>query len=219
MVHPLVSDHQRPFDLTQLGDGVFCQNRKSVGGDQFRDTVVDLRVHMVGTARQYDAAAVVFFHPLKCFLALFLHVPAGSKKLLPRLVSGFLHLIGRNLELFVKDFDQPLRQHLFVGKRHKRIEETNVFRIQLLHVVFDILGVGRDDRTVEMVAGVRRLIALVRNAGIKNRLNPLLDQPFDMAVGDLGRIAFRFAGDRFDSQLVYFPGGLRRKDRAELQFF
>ena len=124
-------------------------------------------------------------------------------------MGGFLHFIGGNLEIFVKDFDQPFRQHLFAGKRHEGIEEPDVFRPQLFHIVFDVFGVGGDDRTVKMVAGVRRLVALVRNAGVENGLDALLDQPFDMAVGDLGRVALRFAGDGFDAQLVYFPGGLR----------
>ena len=217
MVHPLVRDDKRPFDLSQMGDGVLCQDREAVGGDQFRNTVVDLRVHMVGTACKDDAVTVVFFHPLQCLLALFLHVQTGGQKLLPRLVGGRFHFLSGDLEILKEDLGQPLCQDLLVGKRHKRIEETDIFRPQLFHIVFDVFGVRGDDGAVKMVAGVRRLVALVRNAGIEDGLNALLDQPLDVAVSDLGRVAFRFTGDGFDSQLVYLPGGLRGKYRAELQ--
>ena len=61
VVHPLVKYDQRAFYLMQMGDGVLGQNGKSVGCDQFRNTVVDLRVNMIWTAGKYDTTAVVVF--------------------------------------------------------------------------------------------------------------------------------------------------------------
>ena len=61
VVHPLVKYDQRAFYLMQMGDGIFGQNCKSVGCNQFRNTVVDLRVNMIWTAGKYDTAAFVVF--------------------------------------------------------------------------------------------------------------------------------------------------------------
>ena len=40
---------------------IFSQNSNTVGGNQFRDTVVDLGVDMVGTSCQDDACLTGFF--------------------------------------------------------------------------------------------------------------------------------------------------------------
>ena len=61
MIHPLVRYDKRTLRLCQMGNGIFCQNGNVIGGDQLRNTVVDLRVDMVGTTREYNAALVVFF--------------------------------------------------------------------------------------------------------------------------------------------------------------
>ncbi len=69
-----------------------------------------------------------------------------------------------------------------------------------------------------MVPRVGLLDPLIRNTRIENRLHAVGDQPCHMAVGDLCRIAFRLAGDRFDTQLVDGARGLRREYHAESQF-
>lgn len=56
MVHPLVGYNQRTFRFCQMGDGILCQYCHIVGGDQLGNTVVDLRVYMIGTACQHDTA-------------------------------------------------------------------------------------------------------------------------------------------------------------------
>ena len=59
VVHPLVGNNERALCVGQVGDGILCENRKTVGGDELRDTVVDLRIYMVGTAGQYDAVTLM----------------------------------------------------------------------------------------------------------------------------------------------------------------
>jgi hypothetical protein len=38
-----------------MGDGILSQNRDSIGINQFRDTVMDLRIDMIRTACKNDA--------------------------------------------------------------------------------------------------------------------------------------------------------------------
>ena len=60
-----------------MRDGVLCEDGEAVGGDELRDTVVDLRVDMVGTAREHDAAVPALLHPKKSLLSLSLCVLTG----------------------------------------------------------------------------------------------------------------------------------------------
>ena len=59
VVHPLVGNDERALCVSQVGDGILGKNRKTVGGDELRDTVVDLRVYMVRTAGQHDAVTLM----------------------------------------------------------------------------------------------------------------------------------------------------------------
>ena len=49
-------------------------------------------------------------------------------------------------------------------------------------------------------------------------MNPLVDQPLDMAVGQLCRVAFGFRGNGFHAQLVDLPVGEGGKHHPEAQF-
>ena len=79
---------------------------------------------------------------------------------------------------------------------------------QLFHIVFDILCIGGDHGAVVMVACLRRFVPLIGNAGIENVLDALFDQPGNVAVNQLGRIALRLTGDGFDTQLIKLFGRL-----------
>ena len=74
---------------------------------------------------------------------------------------------------------------------------------QLLHVVFDIFRIGGDHRTVIMVSGPLDLLSFIRNTRIEDEGDIILYKPCNMAVGQLGRIAFGFTGDCFKSQFIY----------------
>ena len=78
---------------------------------------------------------------------------------------------------------------------------------KLFHIVFYVFGIRCDDGAVEVVVCIRCLVALKRNAGIEDGLYAFLYQPAYMTMRKLCRIALRFAGDGFYSELVYLSGG------------
>ena len=59
MVHPLVQNDDGALGILQMGDGVLGEDGDAVGIDHLRDAVVDLRIHVVGTACQHDALHIV----------------------------------------------------------------------------------------------------------------------------------------------------------------
>ncbi len=62
VVHPLVIDTERTLDRCQMGNRILRQHAQSVGVDQIRNTVMDLRIDMVWTTGKNDApAALVSF--------------------------------------------------------------------------------------------------------------------------------------------------------------
>ena len=69
-----------------------------------------------------------------------------------------------------------------------------------------------------MVLSVRALLALIENAGMKNTLDALRYQPLDMAMSQLGRIAFRFGRNRIHAHFI--EPALRKggQFQAEAQF-
>ena len=50
MIHPLVRYIQRAVHFRQVRNRILCQYRNTIRGDQFRNTVVDLRINMIRTA-------------------------------------------------------------------------------------------------------------------------------------------------------------------------
>ena len=202
-----------------MGDGILCQYGKSVGCDQFRDTVVDLRVYMVWTTGEYDTAAVVFFHPFDSFFAFFADVISFGFLFFPCSMSSSFDLCMWNLEFFAEFFHQTLCQHFFIGKCHKRIQETNLTGCDLIYVIFDILCIRGNDRAVVMVACIRELRSLIWDTWIEDRVDAFFDQPCNMSMGKFRRITFGLTWDRFDTQLVDLTGGSRREYQSELQLF
>ena len=219
VVHPLISYNKRPFHLAQVTDRVLCENCKSVRGDKLRNAVVNLRIHMVGTSGKNNAVPVMLLQPCNGFLALFLHIPAAGQKLLPACMSSLLNFNGRNLIFPAEFYNQLLCQNLFTGKGKERIHKANMVFRQLLHIVFDVFCVRGNHGAVVMVSCIRSFIPLIGDAGIKNVLNTLLNQPGNMTMNQLCRIALGLAGNRFDTQFVQLSGGLRGKKDGEAQLF
>ena len=50
VIDPLVVDTERPFRRKINGETVLRQHRKTVRGDHFRNTVIDLRVDVIGSS-------------------------------------------------------------------------------------------------------------------------------------------------------------------------
>ena len=79
-----------------MGDRVLGQNGKAVGGNKLRYSVVDLRIHVVGTPGQHDSVTARLLHPLQYLLAFFLHILSGGHELCPA-------LMGSRADLFFGD--------------------------------------------------------------------------------------------------------------------
>ena len=172
---------------------------------------------MVGTSGKNNAVAVMLFQPCNGFLTLLLHIPSGCQKLLPACMGSLLNLDGGNLIFPAKFHNQLFRKNLFAGKGKERIHKVNMVFSQLLYVIFDVFCIGGNHGAVVMVSGIGSFIPLVGNTGIENILNALLNQPGNMAVNQLCRIALRLTGNRFDAQLIKLSGGLRGKQDGKAQ--
>ena len=95
------------------------------------------------------------------------------------------------------------------------MDEIHLAVYDRVDVVLDILRIRGDDRTVIMIVRLFEFIPLIRNTRIEDAVYPLVDQPLDVPVGKLRRIAFGFAWNRFDSKLIDLPGGGRRQQYTE----
>ena len=62
-----------------------------------------------------------------------------------------------------------------------------------------------------MVDRIRELVAFVRDAWVEDKLHTITDQPCDMSVSKLGRVAFGFTWDGLNTQLIDLTCGSRRK--------
>ncbi len=86
-----------------------------------------------------------------------------------------------------------------------------------INVIFNIFRIRGYDGAVVVVVGVLKLLPLIRNTGVENMMDALIDQPLHMPVGQLCRVTFGFTRDRFNPQLIDLPGGRRREDDRESQ--
>ena len=145
--------------------------------------MVDLRVDVVGSACQHNAAAALFLHLTKDTGSLFHNVCLGLSLLLPGQVHGRPCLGGRNAPLLFADFDQPVRSSLFTGKGHKGADVAHLPLCNRLYIVFQVLRVGGDNGTAVMILRVLVFLVFIENTGVKNGGNTLLYQPLHMAVG------------------------------------
>ena len=185
-----------------MGNGILCQYRHTVGSDQFGDTVVDLRVNMIRAAAEYDSPPSGFFQVGEDFFALLFHIVAESVLFAPCGMGGTAHFFFFDPVFRAKYFDKLVGKYFFGRKRHERIQETHLSLGNGVDVVLDVFRIRGHDRAVVVVVGIRKFVPLIRNARIKDHIHTFIDQPLDMAVGELCRIALGFAGNGFDAQLV-----------------
>ena len=79
----------------------------------------------------------------------------------------------------------------------KRLNEPNVLLTQDVHVDADVLRIGGNNRTVEIICrGARFIVHIMRLAGVENRIDPLLDEIDDVPVRELCGVAERVRRDR-----------------------
>ena len=106
-----------------------------------------------------------------------------------------------------KFFYQTFGNSCLVGQSQERIFEHDGWIVEFVYIIFNILRIRGNNRTVVVVDGIRKFIPLVRNTGVENKFHTLTDQPGHMPVCQFCRITFRLAGNGFNSQLVNLPVG------------
>ena len=199
MVHPLVQNGQRPLDRCKVGDTVLSEHSHPEGIDQIRDAMMDLRINVIGTACENDPMPAGLLQIFKNLLAFIIDRLPCTLQLCPSCVDCAADLISRNIR---KEVYELFLNGIPVGKCNEGAVELNVQIPQILYIVLDVHRIGGDDGAVIVIARVLELLSLVRHARIEDPFDSLCDQPLDMTVCDLGRVAFRFRGDRFDAQLI-----------------
>jgi len=124
-----------------MGDRIFRQNGKSVGGDHLRDTVVDLRIVMVWTTGKYNAAGSCLFHVSECFFTLFADVLTACSKFFPCSMSGIFDFFCWKILCRSKFTDQSVCDCLFACEGEEWIHEIYFTVYDWIHIVLDVLRV------------------------------------------------------------------------------
>ena len=101
MVDPLVVDPEGALGGEIDGQAVLGEDGEIVGGDHFRNAVVNFRVDVVGSARENDAPGVIVRHPLQRFLPLCTNVGLGALLFFPRTVDGGAGFFGVDAPFFL----------------------------------------------------------------------------------------------------------------------
>ncbi len=122
VIHPLVVDAERPLQFAEMGDGVLGQHRHPVGIDHLRDSVVDLRVDMIGSSGENDAVASGLFQIAERLFALPFDVPACLRLLLPR---GHCRVDHLDLRKVMENLHHAVAEDLLIGEGEEGIHETD----------------------------------------------------------------------------------------------
>ena len=218
MVDPLVVDPEGAFGGEIDGQAVLREDGEIVGGNHFRNTVVNLRVDVVGPARENDAPGVIFRHPLQRLLPLCPDVGLSVLLFFPGTVDGGADFFGVDAPFFLAQGGQPVGGDLLAGEGEEGADVADFAVGDGFHVVFQILRVGDHDGAVVVILRAGGLLMLVEHAGVKNGLDAFIDEPLHMAVGELGGVALGFRGDGLHAQLVNFSVGHGGENHPKAQF-
>ncbi len=212
----MIQHHKGAFGLAEVGDAILGENGKAVGADHFRDTVIDLRIQMIGTAGQHDALGAGDLHELQDPFSLGLHIAAVLQQLLPPILRGGEHLLAGKLGELP---EQGLGDRFEVGEGHVRMAEDHLAGHDVLYVVLDVLRIGRHNGTVVMVVRLIVFRPLIEEGRIENKIRVhLVDEPLHVPVRNLGRVAFGLGGDGLDAHFINGMGGKRREDNPIPEF-
>ena len=168
-------------------------------------------VDVVGTAGEHDASAVVLLHVGKRGQTFLLHVMLEDLVFgVGGLDRGFGFLAGHVGPR--KLFDDAANHELMVGEVEVRVHVAHAVLTQLRNVGADDERIVGHNRAVVMIVRVGHEVLLVAHARVEDGLDALVDQPLDMAMHQLGRIADVFGGDGFDAGLEQLVGAAGREN-------
>ena len=191
MVDPLVHD---PQVLVFLGirEAVLREHRQAIGGDELGDTVIDLRVDMIGPPGQDNTAAAIVLHLLQYPLSFRHDVGLGLPLLRPGCLDCRLDFGSRDVPFLLTELYQPFGSNLFIGKGHKGADIAHFPLCNSLHVVFQVFRIGGHHGAAVVVLSILVLLVFIKHTGVENGGDSLVYEPLHMAVGQLGGIALGF---------------------------
>ena len=174
--------------------------------------MVYLGVNMIGTSGKNNSPVSCFVEESNGFLTFFAHIVPARFKLNPGFMNSSFNFFCCEIKLWSKLFDQAGRKGFLAGKGHERMDEIHVAVYDGINIIFDVLRIGGNNRTVIVVVGIGKFISLIRNRRVKDMPDAFIDQPLYMPVGKFGGITFRFTWDRLNSQLINLPCGSGREN-------
>ena len=162
--------------------------------------MVDLRVDMVRSAREHKDFLALLFSLGNNLVALFLNFIPEQLLLGVSLLRGYPNLVEREVgEVERKPLKRLCREVLGTVDTEILLDEVDLFDI--LHIIFDNLGIIRDNRAVVVVI-TEIFVEIVGKTGVEDCLRALVNQGLHMAVHKLSREADGVAGDRLLTALV-----------------
>ena len=157
-----------------MRDRILGEDRHAVGVNELRNAVVDLRINVVRSSAQNDSMSAGVTQVIQRLLTLAPDIFAAPHELSPRIGRSSPDIFLVNI---AENVDKPVCQDFFTCECEERIHEFDIRITQFLHIVFNVLSVGGDDRAVVMVDRAFELLALVGNARIENELYSVPKQP------------------------------------------
>ena len=197
VIAPLVDNLKPPLVHGDVIDRILGENRQFVGLDHLRDAVVDLGVDVVRTTCEKNRVLTRLGNAVEDLLPVVTHVLPIFFDLGIARIDGSRDLLLSNSFRPAELLHEALDHALPVIDRQKRLDQSDIFLAQDVHVDADVLRIGRDDRTVEVICrGSWLVLHVLRLAGIENRVDPLLYEIDNMPVRELRRIAERVRRNR-----------------------
>ena len=106
MIHPLIHNDRRTIYVAEFGYTVFSQYGNTERGDQFRNTVIDLRIGVIWSTGEHDTVAAVFFHISEYFSSFGGHIITYMLHFFPSCSSRTADFLFGNAVFFREVFYQ-----------------------------------------------------------------------------------------------------------------
>ncbi len=173
--------------------------------------MVDFGIQVIWPAGKHDALPVVFLDPFQDLFPLDPDVPLALF-VFPGSFFNCLSYFLLGDPMFLEHQGQFPDQKIIIIVRKERMREYDTrFRENIIHIFADHFRIGGHDRAVVMIMGTLVFRPFIVDARIENPLDIMPDQPFDVPVDQLGRIACGIGADGFHAAFIDTLGGLRRK--------
>ena len=154
---------------------------------------------MIRATCKDNASLAGFLKISQNLLALCLHVRSRICKLFPAKAGSFHDFFYGKLLKFLY---QSLGYGFQIPEGKKGVAQDDFSSADFLYVIFDILGVRGNDRTVIMVVCFVKFISLIKQCRVEDEVYLLVDQPAYVSVSQLGRVTLGFTGNGFNAKFI-----------------